>query len=178
MKGLLTGALVATLLAGAAVAQPLDAEARAALDARIAQFEAALDAGDARTAGEVVPPKMLAVMAERFGLEPAQLLDLMAAEMAQTMQDVTVETYDMDMEAATTGVTPTGRAYMIIPTTTRVVVDSQRMEGTSPTLAFADEGTWYLVRIDGAQQAAFLAAAYPEFADVTFPASSMTFLED
>jgi hypothetical protein len=48
-----------------------------------------------------------------------------------------------------------------------------KIKATSSTLGLLDEETWYLVRVEDAQQVEILKEVYPAFADVEFPTGSM-----
>jgi len=164
---------------GAAHAQALTTAQSAALETRIAGFEAAFAKRDMAEVSSVIPPRVLAVMAEQFGIEPALLKAALADAMQQVMQNVTVDAYDMDVDGAVMAETSAGRTYLLIPTTTEMTVDGNtRIEARSQTLAFADKDVWYLVRIDEAQQVQFLTRAYPEFTGIDFPSGSTKILQD
>lgn len=159
-------------------ARDLTAADKQALEARIAQFEQSFASGDLQAVSSAVPPKLLASMADEFGMDPADLTEAMTQAMEAAMASVTLNSYEMSMDRATSGVTSAGRAYMLVPTTTVMTVEGRKMEATSETLAFADEDIWYLVRIDDARQVQFLTRAYPEFEGVDFPKGSIKVLEE
>lgn len=159
-------------------ARDLSTADKQALEARIAQFEQSFASGDLQAVTTAVPPKLLASMADEFGMEPAKLTEVMAQAMERAMASVTLDFYEMALDRATPGVTTAGRTYMLVPTKTVMTVEGRKMEATSETLAFADEDIWYLVRIDDARQVQFLTRAYPEFEGVDFPKGSIKVLEE
>ncbi len=176
---LAAAALSLSLLALPGLARDITAAESAALQTRVDAFSAAFASDDMKAVSSVIPPKIINAMAARFGMEPAQLIDAMSQAMEAAMQNVTIDHYAMDVEAATFGETSAGRAYFLIPTQTDMTVDgTTRIEATSQTLAFADEGVWYLVRIDDAQQVSFLTEVYPEFKGIGFPSGTTKILED
>lgn len=170
--------LAALLITAPASARDLTAEDRAALDQRIDTFEASFERKDLSGVFSVIPPKIVAVMSEQFGMEPDQLRTAMAQAMEQAMASVTIVAYSMEPENADQAVTASGRPYLLIPTSTVMQVEGNKIQANSKTLAFADDGVWYLVRIDDAQQVQFLTAAYPEFKGVDFPSGSVKMLEE
>ena len=159
-------------------ADELSSADKQALTTRIIEFEQDFQSGDLQAVSSAVPPKLMATMADQFGMEPAALSKAMTQAMETAMASVTLNSYAMSVDRATSGVTSAGRTYMLVPTTTVMTVEGRKMEATSETLAFADDGIWYLVRIDDAQQVQFLTRAYPEFKGVAFPKGSLKILEE
>ncbi|MEQ8292556.1 MAG: hypothetical protein RIA08_10150 [Roseovarius sp.] len=152
------------LLAAPALARDLTPDEQSGLEDRIARFEQAFEQGDMDAVLTVVPPKVISSAADTYGLTEPQVLAAMKQAMINAMAAVTVEEYEIDLAAATTGETASGRVYVLIPTTTLIRVGEQDpVRSDTVTLAFRDDGTWYLVRIDDEQQVASLTAAYPEF---------------
>ena len=180
MISTLTKVLCALALsAHVAIAAPLTADDQAALTARIDSFRQTFESGDLSKIGDVIPPKILAVMAEQFGMPAPELLDAMSAAMEHAMQNVTIDGYSMDQGAAASAETTSGRTYLLIPTQTLMTVDgATQIESNTQTLAFADEGVWYLLRIDDAQQIHFLTRAYPEFSGINFPAGTVAVVNE
>ncbi|KZY34585.1 hypothetical protein A3731_18710 [Roseovarius sp. HI0049] len=152
------------LLAAPATARDLTPAEQTGLENRIDSFELAFEEGDMGAVLTVVPPKVIATTAEAYGMTEAQVLAAMEQAMTNAMAAVTVEDYEMKLDAATTGETASGRVYVLIPTTTLIRVGEQgATRSDTVTLAFPDDGAWYLVRIDDAEQVRSLTAAYPEF---------------
>lgn len=177
-SGLAAGLVAVTLSISPLSARDLSASDMTALDARIALFDKAIETNDFEAIGSVVPPKLIAAMAEQFGMEPAQLTASMHQAMENAMSQVTVMSYAMDTSSATVSETSAGRPYALIPSTIVMKVDNSTMQGDNKTLAFADEGVWYLVRIDDANQVRFLTLAYPEFKGIDFPAGTLKVIEE
>lgn len=147
---------------------------RATVRALADRLERDVRSGDASGALDVLPPKVLAATTHRFGVTEAQLRAAVAAQMAELMTDLTFESVDMDIDGATAGRTPgRGLRYLLIPTATVIALkDLGRMRSRTHTLALEDDGRWWLVRVEGAEQLAVLREAYPEFADLDVPAGS------
>lgn len=165
-------ALLSTLLSPLQ-ARDITAAQTAAVAETIAQFEGAFQNGDMKQVVAGIPPKIIGVMADQFSLTPDELRQGVETAISSSMEQVTIVSFNMDQEAATSGETSAGRFYLLIPTTTVMQVEDNTFKAQSATLAFADEGQWYLVRIDDAQQIGFLTQAYPDFEGVAFPTGTM-----
>lgn len=167
------------LLAAPALAQDVTDEDRAAIEARIAQFDDAMGQGDMAALFGYMPPKLMAYIAEQAGVPVEGLEDAVRAQLDAAMATVTVDEFGMDLDAATFQETPEGgRTYGLIPTTTTMTVDGAgTMRAESQTVALEDEGEWYLVRVDDPTQVAIIKAVYPEFADVEFQPGTMEAVE-
>lgn len=164
-------ATLCCLIAGPVLAQDVDAEDRAAIRVRIDQLGRAISGGEMARTLDVVPPRLLEATAARFGATVAQLRQAFTASASQIMGGATIVSYTMDLEGASTHRTPTGdRTYLLIPTETVMdVPGAGRSRTISQTLAIAEEGDWYLIRISDAPQRAILVETYPEFSGVAVP---------
>ncbi len=160
---------------GPAAAQQITDQDRAAVQTRIGRLEQIMASGDLAGAMEVVPPRLLRAIAERFGATEAQMLDATREVMRTQLQGVTFVDYRMDLAAAAPTLTPDGsRTYLLIPTTTLMDVQGVgRIRSRNNTLALKDEGEWYLIRVDDAAQVVLIRELWPEFAGVEFPAGTM-----
>jgi len=167
-------AVVAALAAPAFAAEFTD-EQLEGLAARIESFDAAMKASDMSEVMDVVPPKVLDKIAANFNVTTEQLIEATQQQMDQVMKDVEIVSFGMDLEAAEFFETPDGTAYALIPTETVMDLGGAggKVKATSSTLGLFDEETWYLVRVEDAQQVAILKEVYPAFADVAFPTGSM-----
>lgn len=176
MRRLVVLATVAlSLWASPVLAQVLEPEDRQAVEAQIAVLDRTVAAGDFAGALDVVPPRLLAVMAARFGIDEDQVRQAVRDASRTMMQGVEFTGYAMNLDAAVRYRTPDGaRFYLLIPTTM-----DMRVEGVGPvrvrshTLAFEDDG-WWLLRVSDAPQVALLREIYPEFIDVEFPQAETT----
>lgn len=165
--------------AAPALAQDLAAEDRAAIEARIAQFDAAMAEADFGGLYAYLPPAIRAHMAEQLGVPEGELDALIRSSVGDLFADVTVSEFGMDLDAATFQDTPDGaRTYGLIPTVTVMSSpDIGSVRTTAQTVALEDEGQWYLVRVDDPSQAETLQAAYPEFAGATFEPATVEAVE-
>jgi hypothetical protein len=160
------------MLAPPALAQEVTAADRAQIEARIDILEQTLAAGDFAASLDVIPPRLRAALARRFGVTETELRRSMAEAMAPITDQVTFVSYEMDVSGAAVHTTPTGdRTYLMIPTTTVMdVKDTGRIRATSETLAIEEDGDWYLLRLQDQTQVPLLREVYPEFVGVEFPA--------
>ncbi len=168
-----------TLCASPAFAQDFPAADRAAMTARIDDFNADFVAGDVAAIVDFMPPKILSSLSTQTGMEEEALRAAIKDELDAALEIVTIDSYKMHTAAATYNLTPAGdQAYVLIPTETVMTVDGAgRMRATGETLAFADAGTWYLMRIDEAEQVQLLTDAYPAFRGVAFTPGTLTTIE-
>ncbi|WP_088183678.1 hypothetical protein [Sphingobium sp. Z007] len=175
--------LAAWLLAGSigiqAHAQQIPPADRTVIESRIAAFDAAMKAGRIEESIDFIPPRLLRVMAAKVGLSEARLKEMVAAQAVAAVDGLTFLSFGMDLSAAKVAATPDkSRTYMLIPTHSVIAIpDAGKMQSKTSTLALKDEGQWFLVRIDNAQQVALLRAAYPEFTGVDFPSGSTAIID-
>ncbi|MGL4238915.1 hypothetical protein, partial [Tabrizicola sp.] len=151
-------------------AQELSEEGRAAMTERVASFNEIFASGDMGAVFDYMPPKVLESLATQSGVDQATLIEMSKAQIDQAMAMVKIDSFSMDVDAATYQMTPDGSlGYVLIPTETVMTVEGAgKMKATGDTLAFEDGGEWYLARVDDPGQAAILQAAYPAFAGITF----------
>lgn len=160
---------------GVAAAQSDDA----ALQARVDSFQRSISAGDLAASMDIVPPRLLAQIARRFGVKPSEVRAAVEQVFTQTMSGIVIEEFGMDLTRAETRVTADGsRTYLLVPTYTVIrVKGGGRFRTDNHTLAMQDDGRWYLIRIDDLSQVSLLKATYPEFTGADFPAGSMRALD-
>lgn len=175
---LTTAAIALTLMGGIAFAKDLSAADKGALETRIEGFEQAFKTNNMDVVIGVVPPKIIAMIATKTGQDPDDLRKAMIKATKAGMAAVTIVSYDMALENATFAETSAGRGYALIPTETVMTVNEDTMQSNTQTLGFADEGVWYLVRIDDLQQVQLLTEVYPEFSGIDFPAGTMKMVKD
>jgi hypothetical protein len=165
-----TAVLCLALSTSALHAQELTDEARAAVTERVNSFNQSMAAGDMSAVFDYLPPKLLSSLAAQGGVDVPTLIEISKAQIEEGMAMVTIDSFSMDMDAATYQMSPDGSlGYLLIPTETVMTVEGAgKMRATSDTLAFEDEGEWYIARIDEPNQTAILQAAYPALAGIAF----------
>lgn len=164
----------------AIVAAPVIGEVdRAAIASRVVEFNAMMNDGRIADSLDFLPPRLIRSIAHRFGVPESEVKLLVGKQIADAVAGVRFLSFTMNMQAATVNTTPDRqRAYMLIPTESQIAIpDVGALRSQTSTLALQDEGQWYLIRIDSAQQVALLRAAYPEFTGVDFPSGSSTMIE-
>lgn len=167
--------LLATALFVAACAAPytLPANDRADIAKRIASFERAFVANNTTEIVNVVPPRMIAAIAQEAGVSEKLLRSEMAKLTREATRNVKVISFGMSLKTAKFLTTPTGRVYGLIPTQTVVQTPAGRkLQSNNQTLTLEDGGKWYLIRIDDARQIELMRKVYPDFKGVTFPKGS------
>lgn len=167
-------------LSAPVLAQELSAEARAAMTERVQTFKNTFDAGDIGALFDYMPPKILAEMAREMAVDEATFIEQIKVKMEQVMSMVKVNSFVMDLDAATYQMTPDGSmGYVLIPTEMLMTIEGAgKMKSTSQIVAFEDDGEWYLVGMDQVGQVPRLQAAYPAFAGVTFKPGTMEMVAD
>jgi hypothetical protein len=172
--------LMLTVVAGSPIqAQEIAQADRVMIESRIAAFDAAMKAGRIEQSIDFIPPRLLRFMAEKVGLSEDKLKAMVTAQAVAAVDGMTFLSFGMDMKAAQVAATPDkSRTYMLIPTQSVIAIpDSGKIQSKTQTLAIKDDGQWYLVRIDNAQQLTLLRGAYPEFAGVDFPSGSTAIID-
>lgn len=178
MRAPALGLLCLIVLGGPALSLDLPEQNRAALETRVETFDQAIRANDTDGIIAVVPPKVLAFIAEKASVTVDELKQGLAGQIEQAMTDVTIVSFGMDLDAAEVAETAEGRTYLMVPTHSVMEAPNVgKVETKTHTLAFEDDGRWYLVRLDNDRQKAILKEAYPEFADITFPDGTMEILK-
>ncbi len=182
MHALFKAALVALSLLALPVlahADPIPDTDRAAIAERVDAFDSAFRSGNMAAVFDFMPTKILTTLAAQSGRSEDALKALMKEQIDIAFETVTIDEFGMDMETATWATTPDGsRGYALIPTHTVMTVEGTgKMRSEGDTLAFADAGKWFLVRVDDPAQVQLLTANYPEFTGVTFAPATMQAIE-
>lgn len=166
---------VPTAWGSMAQAQAITQADRSAVAARIAAFDSAVRESRMEEIFDFLPPRIVDAIAAKAGTTAEEIRPVMAAQMADAFKLVKLVSFGMDVKGAPSAVTPDGRrGYLLVPTETLMELpDGRRLRSKSTTVVLKDDGQWYVVRIDNAQQILMLREVYPEFAGVDFPSGSM-----
>lgn len=159
-------ALASAALASGGWARGVDAGAPAALEARVAGFDRIMERGDYLAALDYLPPATVRRLCEMAGTDLAGLRDRMA-EQVEDMKatiDVSQMRFALGLDKARFGTTAKGRAWAAMTSTTKIGPDWPEM--TAPVMALEDDGTWYLIRLDGEGHRTMLAELYPDLRPV------------
>ncbi len=178
MHPLLTALLVLLLPLTAAHADTLDPAEKAALQARIDAHEVARVEGDIRVLMSEMPPKVIPAIVRQTGSTAPDVRAMVEKAIRQAYAQQDFRSNELDLSAAQFAETKTGLAYLLIPTETVVTFQDKTYQLKSFTLAFQENGTWYLSRVAEGPTLQTLRLAYPEFEAVTFPQGSSTLIED
>lgn len=156
-----------------AAAREFTSDEKADLQAQIVRFETALKQGDFSVVAESAPPKVLDHIATKAGVGVEQLRSAMQTQMQIAMASVKFLDFKMDVDKAAYKQAPDGTPYVLVPSRSLMETKGQKIEAKTSTLALIDDGKWYLVRIDDAQQINLVREVYPSFATVEFPQGTM-----
>ena len=146
-----------------------------ALVARIDSFNAAMKTNDMATIISVMPPKVMDQIAAQFGVTNEELIAAGQQQLDAAMSTVKLVSFSMDVANGEFYRLADDTLYGLLPTETVMDLGEAggKIRAKASTLALLDGETWYLVRIEDAQQVAIFKTVYPAFADVTFPTGSM-----
>ncbi len=160
-------ALLIALSPAAALAQT--AEDAAGAEAAVEAFNAAFAAEDYTAIIAATPPAVWDHLADQAGVETDMLVVAMAAQMADMMLGIEVDSYEMAFADAQGGVSDADRPYFLIPTETVMgIAGAGRVRSLSDTLVLEDEGAWYLLRVESDAHRRILSQVYPDLAGVDF----------
>jgi hypothetical protein len=159
-------------------AQSFSAEQMDALKARVATFEKAMSTMEINGLVDVMPPKIKNFIMTKGNVNEQQLKDAIQATFTQAAETVTIQSFTMDFTNAESKRLSDGMDILIAPTETRMEIKGTgKVLATSATVAFIEDGVWYLLRAD-AQQIPIIHEVYPAFKDVTLPADKMEVIKD
>ena len=145
---------------------------------RIQEFERAFYAQDTEALFSFSPPKLVQTIAKKFGVKPEDFMALLKEKTENLYASVEMISYDLDLKKAIISKTPSGRIYSIIPTKTVMRFEESKISATAQTLAFVDEGIWYIVSLTEDEGIQFLKEAYPEFKGVAFKKATIEIIEE
>ena len=176
-------ALASALLAlqatsGLASARALDDREKASLARTVADFDKAFREARYNDVVAVVPPRIVESIAKKNGLTVEKLRPEIAAVLAKAMTLVKIESYAIYLSAIQYKELPNGAPYALIPTKTVIDAgDKGRFAESTFSLAFIDEGKWYVIRVNDVANLMIMRSVYPEFAGVELPRGSMEILK-
>lgn len=166
-------ALCLALLAPVA-AQDLTGAQQQGLNDRVASFDAAMKASDMTGVMGVIPPKVLDKIASNYSISTADLIAASQQQIDEALKSIKLELFSMDLAAAESFTLSDGMIYVMIPTQTVMDLGAGgRHRSSTSTMALLDEGNWYLMAVDDAEQIAILKSVYPAMADVAFPTGTI-----
>ncbi len=178
MHPLLAAFLGILLPLSAAFADTLNPVEQAALQARIDAHEVARVEGDIRVLMSEMPPKVIPAIARQTGSTAPDVRAMVEDAIRQAYAQQDFQSNELDLSSAQFAETKTGLAYLLIPTETVVTFQDKTYQLRSFTLAFQENGAWYLSRVAEGPPLQTLRLAYPEFEAVTFPKGSSTVIAD
>jgi len=163
----LAGAALALSLVVPAFARDITPDESQALSAAVDSFNTAMTGNDFGTLAQTIPPKLFSAMAAQNNLDEATLRQALTAQMQETLSQVKIAKFSMDLDAAEHKEGADGEPFVLIPTVTVIEMNGSKVETDSKTLGLLDGGKWYLLRVDPSQ-VVLIKQVYPALADVTF----------
>lgn len=162
-------------LASATVAAELTAEQRTSLETRIAGFEQGVRDSDMSVVIHGVTDAMLEKIVAPYNMTIDEFVTATQAGYAQALKSIKIVSFTMDLAAALIETTADGVPYALIPTESAVDRGLGTILTKSDTLAFLDQGAWYLLRTEDPRMVDLFKKMYPAFAGVEIkPATSET----
>jgi hypothetical protein len=175
---LIVVALALVFMSGIVAARPLTDTERSSLADTVATFDAAMHGADYAAVSKTIPPKVLAYIASEGGIDVEKLREIMIEQMTKALAEVKIEAFSMDMANAEYRELQTGEPYALIPTETVMNTgETGRFKAKAQTLAFIDDGKWYLLRVNEEEQVTILRQVYPQFVGVEFDGGSVEALK-
>jgi hypothetical protein len=169
---LFLGLFLSFASAPASYAKSFQADQIVLLEKTVKQFSDDMSAFNMEGVLKTMPPKLWEFIKTNNKVDDAQLMAAVSTAMKQAFAKVELVGFKLDAKAATTETLADGTQYMLLPTETRMRLQpGEVIVVKSQTLALFEEGKWYFVRIDDAQQKKILTAVYPSFQSVAFPES-------
>ena len=162
-------------LASAAGAAELTAEQRSSLETRIAGFEQGVRDSNMSIVIHGVPDAMLEAIVKPYNMTIDEFVTSTQDGYAQALKSIKMVSFEMDLDAAEIEVTADGTPYALIPTDSVIDRGKGNILTKSETVAFLDQGAWYLVMTEDPRMFDLLKKMYPAFAGVEIkPATSET----
>lgn len=170
--------LALQITSGSAGARAPNDQEKASLSRTVADFDKAFREARYDDVVAVVPPRIVAAIAKKNGVTVEKLKPAMADVITKVLAAVKVESFSIDMGAAEYKELPNGAPYALIPTKTVIDAgDKGRFAEATFSLAFIDDGKWYVIRVNDVANLMIMRSVYPEFAGVELPGGSMEILK-
>ncbi len=167
ITALMLGSTTSFVAVAPAVAEATQnqAELETQLQARIDKFNQDFAGNNYEGVVEVMPPKILVVLAEQNDMTVEQLQEMLPKFIEGVMSEATVHSFAMaDAEGKVE--TVDGLHYALLPTSADMSVGGNRAATETTTVALYDDGKWYLARIDTDAQEQQLKEVYPQLGSV------------
>ena len=154
-----------------ALSSDLDEALNQSLDA----FEATLADENMGGLVEFMPPRIVETMSTQNRVTKAQLIAQLDSTWAQTAALVKINQFEITRDGTKIELASSGRPYKILPTQVdmQILTTDTNAVAESETLAFLENGKWYVVRLDEPQMVAMFETAYPDLNEVEIMKPSM-----
>ncbi|MEM8792298.1 MAG: hypothetical protein AAGE80_11825 [Pseudomonadota bacterium] len=173
LRSAAAGAIISLSLATPSLADDI-----AALQSSIASFSEAMMEQDYERIVDVVPRRVLEMMAGYANTDPETLRSAMIQQTRDVVASTEVLEFSIDATALSLQSTENGVSYAFLPTETLVMIPGTgKVRSETSTLAVFDDERWYFASIDSDQQATVIREAYPGFKAIDFPGGSSKVVE-
>lgn len=121
------------------------------------------------------PPRKMQAIADDMGQPLAQAKIALAdiGRQQDASRGIRVLRGSYDLNGAQFGTTPTGRHYAFLTYARLFEHGDKQLEMVFPTLAFMDEGQWYVVPLSDDSILTDMKQLYPDLANVSIPAAML-----
>lgn len=138
------------------------------LDQRLDAFETTFANGEMGDLVDFMPPKILETLLTQSGVSLAEMKKQLDAVWEQTTALVSINNFEITRDQTSVELASSGRPYKILPTQVEMKIHANKTDavGISETLAFFENGKWYILRLDEVQMVAIFENVYPDLADI------------
>ncbi|MEI4485232.1 hypothetical protein V8J36_03450 [Frigidibacter sp. MR17.14] len=161
-----------------AAARPMDAGEARKMETAVNVYLGAIGRGEADRVVGALPPRIKNIFAGSAGIEAGQLERTLTAQTAALLKAAKFANFSADFAGveATDSVLTDGSkvTWVIVPTSFTAATAKGKTLNEQPLLAVNENGQWYMMRVEGAQQKQLVSIAYPFLQNVTFPESRVS----
>ncbi|MEI4471780.1 hypothetical protein [Frigidibacter sp. MR17.24] len=170
-------ALTIATLAPASARPMAGGEARK-MQTAVNVYLGAIDRGEADRVVAALPPRIKNIFAGSAGIEAGQLDRTLTAQTAALLKSANFSDFNANFTGveATDSVLSDGTTvtWVIVPTSFKAATAKGKTLNEQPLLAVNEGGSWYMMRVEGAQQKQLVSIAYPFLQNVSFPQSRVS----
>lgn len=168
LKMLNIGALVLALGTGAAFArQATDAEVKMLGDTAAAYKDSTLK-NDTQAMLDAVPPKIFSALAKMSKMDEDKIKEMTKQQISTMLTQVKFVSWDMDLDKKTAGELEDGTPYFVVPVTSVIEANGQKIKISNNMAAVLDGDKWYLITANDPMHAQILKDVYPGLEKVDF----------
>lgn len=148
------------------------------LKERAALYRTAVEANDVTSVVNIsLSPTFINYLANMDGVDPSVLRAQVVEMMGGVMSMLESFSYDFDWDKAQYSRLKDGTQYVVLPTVVNMQIDGKKIQSREETFALLEDGQWYFMRVNEAEQIEAFKAAYPHLADINFSIAKMEVVE-